>query len=574
MTAELSKLPLSPRQIASIVEALEPNPTGAGTVAVGIWAGAIRAGKTTASIVAFFLAVQQAPDTGLILICGRTLQTIERNIIEPMQDARVYGPLANAVQHTRGSSTATILGRTVHLIGASDARAEGKLRGLTACLAMVDEATLMPEEFWTQLIGRLSVRGARLFATTNPGSSRHWLKLQYIDRRGELGYRFWNFTMDDNPTLDPEWIAQQKKTFQGVFFDRNVLGLWRGAEGGVYDMFDADTHIVKWDSLPDMQSIVSVGIDFGSTNPTSAVMLGLGADNNLYFIDEWYHQNSSYEASWSPSKYSRAIVDWIDSPHHPRQSELRPRYVLMDPSAKPLRSQLKDDGLRTRAANNSVVPGITLLQSLFSENRLFVTDRCKNLLNEIPEYRWDPKATERGEDAVIKVDDHACFVAGTMVSAEHGDVPIEAVEPGMRVWTRAGLREVADAGMTCATAEVMRVDFSDGSSLVGTPNHPVWVQGIGFRSLDSLIAGETVSTLGAGNPVRVVALNREPVAQPVYNLTVSGQPEYYANGILVHNCDAARYATYTTMRTWWRTVMGNQTVPGAIENEASDNRFL
>ncbi len=28
---------------------------------------------------------------------------------------------------------------------------------------------------------------------------------------------------------------------------------------------------------------------------------------------------------------------------------------------------------------------------------------------------------------------------------------------------------------------------------------------------------------------------------PVFNLTVDGRPEYFANGILVHNCDAMRY---------------------------------
>ena len=29
--------------------------------------------------------------------------------------------------------------------------------------------------------------------------------------------------------------------------------------------------------------------------------------------------------------------------------------------------------------------------------------------------------------------------------------------------------------------------------------------------------------------------------QPVYNLTVEGEHEFYANGVLVHNCDALRY---------------------------------
>lgn len=33
------------------------------------------------------------------------------------------------------------------------------------------------------------------------------------------------------------------------------------------------------------------------------------------------------------------------------------------------------------------------------------------------------------------------------------------------------------------------------------------------------------------------------LTQPVYDLTVDGQPEFFANGVLVHNCfDATRYA--------------------------------
>jgi len=31
----------------------------------------------------------------------------------------------------------------------------------------------------------------------------------------------------------------------------------------------------------------------------------------------------------------------------------------------------------------------------------------------------------------------------------------------------------------------------------------------------------------------------------VYNLTVEGEHEYFANGILTHNCDALRYALFT-----------------------------
>ncbi|MEU5427855.1 terminase family protein [Streptomyces olivoreticuli] len=137
--------------------------------------GSVRSGKTIASLLAFLISIWQAPATGLILLCGRSLQTIERNILEPLQDPELFGPDVTAeVRHTRGATTANVLGRTVHLIGASDARAEGRLRGATACLAYVDEATLVPEGFWTQLLARLSVPGTRLLATTNPDGPRHW----------------------------------------------------------------------------------------------------------------------------------------------------------------------------------------------------------------------------------------------------------------------------------------------------------------------------------------------------------------------------------------------------------------
>ncbi len=42
--------------------------------------------------------------------------------------------------------------------------------------------------------------------------------------------------------------------------------------------------------------------------------------------------------------------------------------------------------------------------------------------------------------------------------------------------------------------------------------------------------------------VHVVAVVTNAKPSAVYNLTVEGMHEYFANGILVHNCDAARYA--------------------------------
>lgn len=173
-------LPMSPAQIRSIVESQD--------APIALWSGAVSSGKTIASLIAFLLRLAVAPDHGLIVIVGRTLQTIERNLIDPLQSTYLFGPLAKHVQHTTGSTTATILGRTVHLIGASDARAEGRIRGSTIALAYVDEATLVPYEFWMMLLSRLRVGNeSRLMATTNPDGPFHWLRREFILRGTRSG---------------------------------------------------------------------------------------------------------------------------------------------------------------------------------------------------------------------------------------------------------------------------------------------------------------------------------------------------------------------------------------------------
>ncbi|GHJ27011.1 phage terminase large subunit [Streptomyces hygroscopicus subsp. sporocinereus] len=386
----LDALPLSHKQLRSI---------GQATARVNIWHGSVRSGKTIASLLAFVIAVATAGPSGLIIICGRSLQTIERNVFEPLQDAALFGSLARHVHHTRGATTATILGRTVHLIGAADTRAEGRLRGLTAQLAYVDEATLMPEGFWTQLLARLSVPGARLYATTNPDSPRHWLKTGYIDRAAELNLRAWHFRLADNPSLSPEYVADLSAEYVGLWRRRMIDGAWVVAEGAIYDMWDEGAHVVA--ELPDMRRYW-LGCDYGTTNPFSAILLGEGVDDRLYVAAEWRHDSRATHRSMTDAQYSAAVRKWL------ADLDITPEWTFVDPSAASFSTQLWQDGHPGLArASNEVADGIRSVSSLLAADRLLVHESCEGLLAELPGYSWDPKATERGEDAPLKVDDHS-----------------------------------------------------------------------------------------------------------------------------------------------------------------------
>ncbi|MET9914276.1 PBSX family phage terminase large subunit [Streptomyces sp. NPDC006476] len=386
----LDRLPLSRKQLTSI---------GQATARINLWHGSVRSGKTIASLLAFVIAVATAGPSGLIIVCGRSLQTIERNVLEPLQDRSLFGPLARHIVHTRGATTATILGRTVHLIGAADARAEGRLRGLTAQLAYVDEATLLPEGFWTQLLARLSVPGARLFATTNPDSPRHWLKTGYIDRAAELNLRAWHFKLADNPSLSPEYVADLSAEYVGLWRRRMIDGAWVVAEGAVYDMWDEARHVV--DELPAMRRYWC-GIDYGTTNPFAAVLLGEGIDGRLYVTNEWRHDSRAKHRSMTDAQYSAAVRTWL------ADLAVMPEWTFIDPSAASFSTQMWQDGHPGLArARNDVTEGIRSVAALLAAGRLLVHESCTGLLDELPGYSWDPKATERGDDAPIKLDDHS-----------------------------------------------------------------------------------------------------------------------------------------------------------------------
>jgi len=386
-------LPLSDKQLRSVRESF--------TSRISIWHGSVRSGKTIASLLAFLLSIRRAPATGLILLCGRSLQTIERNIIEPLQDPALFGSdVAAEVRHTRGATIASILGRTVHLIGAADARAEGRLRGATACLAYVDEATLVPEGFFVQLLARLSVPGARLLCTTNPDSPRHWLKTGYLDRAGELNLQAWHFRLADNPSLSRKYVADLTAEYVGLWRKRMIEGAWCVAEGAIYDMWEETRHVVG--TLPEMRRYWS-GVDYGTTNPFAALLLGEGVDDRLYVVGEWRHDSSIAHRSMTDAQYSAAVRTWLAG------LDIAPEWTFIDPSAASFSTQLWQDGHPGLArATNDVTDGIRSVAALLAAGRLLVHESCEGLLAELPAYSWDPKATERGEDAPLKIDDHSC----------------------------------------------------------------------------------------------------------------------------------------------------------------------
>lgn len=385
---------LAPIHLRSVVES---------TARLNIWQGSVRSGKTVSSLLRFLMAVATAPSSGRVLLFGKTRESVNRNVFAVLTDPAIFGPLARLVKYNPGAPTGTILGREVDVLGANDAKAEPKVRGMTLCLAYGDELTTVPEPFFAQILARLSVAGAQLFGTTNPDAPNHWLRKKYLLRQGELNLRTWHSTLDDNPHLDPQYVADLKVEYVGLWYKRFILGRWVQAEGAVFDMFDEDRHVVP--VLPEIHRWISLGIDYGTRNATAALVLAVGVDGRLYLTHEWRHDPAVARRQLTDASLSRELRAWL------ARLEIGPEWTVVDPSAASLRLQLHEDGMTPALADNSVLDGIRLMSSLLGNGQLRIHASCKGLIDEIPGYSWDDKAAERGEDAPIKADDHSIDAA-------------------------------------------------------------------------------------------------------------------------------------------------------------------
>lgn len=394
---------MSRAQIVSLVEAMRWK--------LALWYGSVSSGKTILTLFALLLAIPLAPKGGIILVVGRSMQTVYQNVFVQFQRTDLFGSLLSSqVVYTPGASSARILGREVMIVGANDAKAVGRIQGATVALAYVDEAALLPEEFWNMLISRLRLPGARLLATMNPASRNHWLRKKWIVPGAAKNLVSFHFTMRDNPGLDAEYISDMEKSFSGVFYDRMIKGEWTNAAGAVFPMWDPERHVVPWESVGRVVRVPGVGIDFGTSNATAALMLGVTTEpkKRLVLLDEFrYDPRDSHGARLAPSDQAARYKTWLTGQHAPQPGVPHPEFQIIDPAAAHFQEELHKIGVTTWQADNDVLGGIATISRLLDGDRLVVTDRCAGFLSEVTEYRWSDKATSKGHDEPIGEDDHS-----------------------------------------------------------------------------------------------------------------------------------------------------------------------
>jgi PBSX family phage terminase large subunit len=246
--------------------------------------GAVRSGKTIVMAPSFVNWAMETFNDQDFAMCGKTIGALRRNVINTLKKQLLS--LGLEVEDKRSENllivTKGYITNNFYLFGGKDEGSQDLIQGMTLAGVFFDEVALMPQSFVTQAEARCSVEGAKYWYNCNPKGPNHYFKKEYIDMAKNKNLYYLHFLMEDNLTMSDKTRERYKNRFFGVFYKRNVLGLWVTAEGKIYTTFTENNVIKtkewyekdengKW-KHPLRQSIIlaTIGIDFGGNKSSTA----------------------------------------------------------------------------------------------------------------------------------------------------------------------------------------------------------------------------------------------------------------------------------------------------------------
>jgi len=362
---------------------------------INLLSGSVRSGKTWISLMQWAIFVGSMPLNYEFIMCGKTVTALKRNCLNLLVEL-----VGDNFKYSLSQKSGMLFGHRIWLEGANDERSEGKIRGLTLGGAYCDELTLFPQGFYMMLLSRLSLAGARLYATTNPDAPTHWVKTDIIDNE-QIQEQFsnWHFTLDDNDFNDPEYVENLKREYSGVFYQRYILGLWVRAEGLIYPKFVDNAEAYMLDTAPEPNALmkINIGVDFGGNKSQSAfVATGFTRNYQRVILLEEECRPAAVE---SPASLEAGFVVFLKKIMH-----LYPgvnKNVFADSAEqiliRGLQAALRRENINipiNNAWKTQINDRIRLVNELLGQDRLRFMRQCKNAAEAFQSAVYDEKSDE------------------------------------------------------------------------------------------------------------------------------------------------------------------------------------
>jgi hypothetical protein len=219
-----------------------------------------------------------------------------------------------------------------------------------------------------------------IFTGTPPMGTKNILYNLYQNATTNSDWKSWTQTTESNPFVPKSELLRLKRILSPRTYDREINGLFVAFAGKIFESFNPASKAPDIDWERDAEFFI-LGHDCGDINPAyvrvSAVKQPygyvFGVTHSKLFGDGTNAVSNNTVETELLDKWSLAS---------------RSKYCFVDPSRPLVIMNLRDCGISQASKGfNRINEGIQVVDSLFFQNRLFITDGAKHLEEKLTNYR-------------------------------------------------------------------------------------------------------------------------------------------------------------------------------------------
>ena len=248
-----------------------------------------------------------------------------------------------------------------------------------------------------------------------------------------------------------------RQELEGEFLDDNPDALWRRAE---IDKF-------KVAKPPEFSAIV-VGVDPAAksekkSDDTGIIVAAKGYDGHGYILeDATMHGTPAEWATAAITAFHKYKANWI-------VAEVNQGGEMVEYTIQSIEKDIPLPYKPVHATRGKEIRAEPI-SALYQQGRVHHVGNFKEL------------------------EDEMCLAGDSLVQTELGEVRLDKLYPGIRVYTREGLKPVIWAGKTGSNKVVYEIVTLKNRHLLATDGHLIYVEGQGYTKVSELQLGDVLST--------------------------------------------------------------------------------
>ena len=248
-------------------------------------------------------------------------------------------------------------------------------------LIIFDEAALADgrDAFNVALRPTLDKDNSKAIFISTPRGRNNWFA-EFFDRGFIDDFPEWisiKASYKSNPRMSETDIKEARKSMSEAEFRQEYEADFNTYEGQVWN-FKFDECVGNFSEIDTSGMDVFAGLDVGYRDPTAFCVIAYSWDEEKYYLLDEY-----LDAERTTEQHATEIRELID--------KWDIDYIYIDSAAQQTRFDFAQNyDITTVNAKKSILDGISHVEGIVDNNNLLVDQFCKETLQALDQYQWDP----------------------------------------------------------------------------------------------------------------------------------------------------------------------------------------